>query len=166
MADRIVVMNHGVIEQVGTPEEIYRRPRTAFVADFVGKMSFFPGRVSGPGRVAIAGYELACADDRGMPAGSAVSLGLRPEEVKVRGVAPDEPNAVEAVVDDLEFLGSFYRARLLPGGEAVPITADFSANLMRDLAIRQGMRLHVVLPPEALRLFPAEAAAVLSAEAA
>jgi iron(III) transport system ATP-binding protein len=166
MADRIVVMNHGVIEQVGTPETIYRRPVTAFVADFVGKMSFFPGRVTGPGRVQIAGTVLACDDDRGMAAGSAVSLGLRPEEVRVRDVSPDAPNAVEVVVDDLEFLGSYYRARLLPGGEAVPITADFSANLMRDMGIAEGMRLHVVLPAEALRLFPAAAAAEIDAEAA
>jgi iron(III) transport system ATP-binding protein len=163
MADRIVVMNHGVIEQVGTPETIYRRPVTAFVADFVGKMSFFPGRVTGPGHVQIAGTVLACDDDRGMPAGSAVSLGLRPEEVRVRDVSPDAPNAVEVVVDDLEFLGSYYRARLLPGGEAVPITADFSANLMRDMAIAEGMRLYVVLPAEALRLFPAAAAAEMAA---
>lgn len=166
MADRIVVMNHGVIEQVGTPEEVYRRPATAFVADFVGKMSFFPGRVTGPGRVAIAGVELACSDDRGMAEGQAVSLGLRPEEVRVRGVTPGDANAVEVVVDDLEFLGSYYRARLLPGGEAVPIMADFSANLMQDLAIALGMRIHVVLPAEALRVFPAEEAAELAAEAA
>ncbi len=166
MADRIVVMNQGVIEQIGTPEGVYRRPATAFVADFVGKMSFFPGRITGPGRVQIAGVELACADDRGMATGQAVSLGLRPEEVKVRGVVPNEPNAVEVVVDDLEFLGSFYRARLLPGGEAVPITADFSANLMRDMGIAEGIRIHVVLPAESLRLFPVEAAAELEAVAA
>jgi len=166
MADRIVVMNQGVIEQVGTPEEIYRRPATAFVADFVGKMSFFPGRLVGPNRVQIAGYELACDDDRGMPAGSTVTLGLRPEEVRVRSVTPDEPNAVEVVVDHLEFLGSFHRARLLPGGEAVPITADFSANLMRDMAISEAMRIHVILPAKSLRLFPAEDATESRAEAA
>ena len=166
MADRIVVMNQGVIEQIGTPEEVYRRPVTAFVADFVGKMSFFPGRVTGPGKVQIAGYELSCDDDRGMAAGSPVSLGLRPEEVRVRGVEPGDANAVEVVVDDLEFVGSFYRARLLPGGEAVPIMADFSANLMRDMAIAEGLSIHVVLPADALRLFPAEATAEIVAEAA
>jgi iron(III) transport system ATP-binding protein len=166
MADRIVVMNQGVIEQIGTPEDVYRRPLTAFVADFVGKMSFFPGRVTGPGRVQIAGVELTCDDDPGMAAGSLVSLGLRPEEVRVRGVEPGDANAVEVVVDDLEFLGSFYRARLLPGGEAVPIMADFSANLMRDMAITEGLSIHVVLPADALRLFAAEATAEVVAEAA
>ena len=43
MAERIVVMNHGSIEQIGTPEEIYQRPATAFVADFVGRMTFPKG---------------------------------------------------------------------------------------------------------------------------
>ncbi len=166
MADRIVVMNQGVIEQVGSPQEVYRRPATAFVADFVGKMSFFPGRVTGPNRVQIAGIELACEHDRGLRAGQAASLGLRPEEVRVRGVSPNDPNAVQVVVADLEFLGSFYRARLLPGGEAVPIIADFSANLMRDMAIQEGMRLPVVLPADALRLFPVEEAAGITAAAA
>jgi iron(III) transport system ATP-binding protein len=166
MADRIVVMNHGVIEQVGTPEDIYRRPRTAFVADFVGKMSFFPGTVSGPGRVAIAGVDLVCEENPGLTRGSRVTLGLRPEEVRVREVSPGDANAVEVEVGHLEFLGSFYRARLLPGGEGTTIVADFSANLMRDMAIREGMRISVVLPAESLRVFAGETAAEVEAEAA
>ena len=47
MADRIVVMNHGVIEQVGTPREVYRDPATPFVADFVGKINVLPARRPG-----------------------------------------------------------------------------------------------------------------------
>src|SRR5690606_23490561 len=74
MADRIVVMNQGVIEQIGTPDEIYRRPSTAFVADFVGKMNFFHGTMAGPNRVAVAGVSLVCDDDRGAAAGATVSL--------------------------------------------------------------------------------------------
>ena len=53
MADRIVVMNHGVIEQVGTPLQVYREPQTAFVADFVGSMNFLPGCLTAPGRVRV-----------------------------------------------------------------------------------------------------------------
>ena len=49
IADRIVVMNHGVIEQVGTPVEVYRRPASAFVADFIGVMNFVPARRGPPG---------------------------------------------------------------------------------------------------------------------
>src|SRR5690349_6435110 len=53
IADRIVVMNHGIIEQVGTPLEIYRDPATPFVADFVGHMNFLPGKLSGAGHIQI-----------------------------------------------------------------------------------------------------------------
>ena len=61
MADRIVVMNHGVIEQVGTPTEIYRHPRTLFVADFIGETNKFPAKVFGGATVSLAGTELVCA---------------------------------------------------------------------------------------------------------
>jgi iron(III) transport system ATP-binding protein len=166
MADRIVVMNHGVIEQVGTPAEIYGKPTTAFVADFVGKMSFFEGRLAGPGRLSVAGIELACADDRGLAAGTSVTVGLRPEEVKVRGVEPGQPNAVEVRVDDLEYLGAFCRARLLTEGGDVPILADFSANLMRDMDIAEGGKLFVVLPPASLHVFATPIKSLEAEEAA
>jgi iron(III) transport system ATP-binding protein len=55
MADRIVVMNHGAIEQVGTPQDIYRQPATAFVADFVGSMTFLRGVLQKSDAVLIAG---------------------------------------------------------------------------------------------------------------
>src|SRR5689334_4840763 len=58
MADRIVVMNQGVIDQVGSPQEIYRQPSTAFVADFVGSMTFIDAEVAGPDGVKIGGLDL------------------------------------------------------------------------------------------------------------
>src|SRR4051812_44994500 len=60
MADRIVVMNQGVIEQVGTPSDIYRKPASAFVADFVGTMTFLDAEVSGPEKLRFGAVELAC----------------------------------------------------------------------------------------------------------
>jgi iron(III) transport system ATP-binding protein len=154
MADRIVVMNHGVIEQVGTPEEIYRRPSTAFVADFVGTMSFLDATVTGPRAARTGRLDLACADDRGVPPGTRVRIGLRPEEVRVRGVAAEDANAVAVRVTGLEFLGSFCRARLEPEVETEgPLCADFSANLIRDLGVAEGARILVALPPESLRVF-------------
>ena len=67
MADRIVVMNQGVIEQVGTPNEIYRKPATAFVADFVGSMTFLDAEVSGPNRLRLGTVDLACSDAAEIP---------------------------------------------------------------------------------------------------
>ena len=72
MADRIVVMNQGAIEQVGTPQEIYRRPATAFVADFVGSMNFLAGTLLAPDKVKVAGLTFDCPPQDGLAPGSKV----------------------------------------------------------------------------------------------
>lgn len=160
MAERIVVMNHGVIEQVGTPEEIYRTPQTAFVAEFVGRISFLPGIWKGDGKVAIGGRDFACAPAASFEPGASVQVGLRPEAVKVRGVKGDEPNAMRVKIEELEFLGSFCRAVLTEeSGQALRILADFSANLIGDLNLQKGGAIFVELPADALRVFPARAKA-------
>ena len=86
MADRIVVMNQGVIEQVGTPSEIYRNPATAFVADFVGTMTFLDAEVTGPDRLRMGSIDLACNSINGFKHGAMVRIGLRPEEIRVRNI--------------------------------------------------------------------------------
>ena len=153
MADRIVVMNHGVIEQIGTPAEVYAAPATAFVADFVGTMSFFEGTLQSARKLKVAGIDLACSNDRGLAAGTKVTVGLRPEEVRVRDVSADTPNRIEVYVDDLEFMGAFCRARLLTVSGDVPVLADFSVNLMRDMAVSVGKHMTVALPEQSLHVF-------------
>jgi iron(III) transport system ATP-binding protein len=152
MADRIVVMNQGVVEQVGTPLEIYRRPATPFVADFVGAMNFLDGVIAGPGRVRVAGAELAYDASAGYAPGTAVGVCVRPEDVAVRNLGPVTPNRLAAQVTTLDFLGPFCRATLSLG-ESDRIVADFSSNLVRDLAVAEGQPLDVALPPERLQLF-------------
>ena len=166
MADRIVVMNHGVIEQIGTPNEIYARPATAFVADFVGTMSFFDGKLTAPNQLNVAGIDLACDDDRGLAPGTRVTVGLRPEEVRVRDVAPGQPNTLQVRVEDLEYLGAFCRARLLTEAGNVPILADFSANLMRDMQIALDRKLTVALPSSSLHVFATPIDEIAAEEAA
>jgi iron(III) transport system ATP-binding protein len=154
MADRIVVMNQGVIEQVGTPQEIYRNPTTAFVADFVGTMTFLDAEIAGPMSLRVGAIELACPDAKRFTVGSSVRIGLRPEEIRVRNIDRATPNQIAARVISLDFLGSFCRARLKPDAAPdVAILADFSLNLMRDLAVAEGQPLTVALPPESLRVF-------------
>jgi iron(III) transport system ATP-binding protein len=158
MADRIVVMNHGAIVQVGTPLEIYRAPATPFVADFVGTMNFLPGVAVGPRRVRLGGIELECAGDLdGLEKGSAVTLCVRPEDLTVQGEGRDNPNAMPARVDDLEFLGAFYRATLAVEGMGEErLTADFAPNLVQSLDIREGAKLTVVFPNDRIRVFAKE----------
>jgi iron(III) transport system ATP-binding protein len=153
MADRIVVMNHGIIEQVGTPLDIYSRPATAFVADFVGTMNFLDGRAADDTTLAIGDIRLA-APGHGLAAGAAARIGFRPEDV--RAMRRPGANSFEAEVMGLAFLGSFARASLaLTRQPATAFRADFSANDMRDLSLAEGSRIIVDLPSAALRIFPA-----------
>jgi iron(III) transport system ATP-binding protein len=154
MADRVVVMNLGRVEQVGTAAEIYGRPATAFVADFVGEMNMLDGEISSPGRARVGALDLECAALGGRPAGKRVRLGLRPEEVRIRGVDRSTPNALAVEVELLDFLGAFCRATLRPdAARDLTLLCDFSANAMRDLGIREGQSLTVALPPDLLRVF-------------
>jgi iron(III) transport system ATP-binding protein len=154
MADRIVVMNRGRVEQVGSPAQIYGGPASAFVAHFVGEMNIFEAVVAGPGQVRAGPLALACHGLGTRPEGKRVRLGLRPEEVRIRGVQPGTPNAFTVTVQLLDFLGPFCRATLRPtGSNTLTILSDFSANAMRDLDIREGQTLTVALPPELLRVF-------------
>jgi len=153
MADRIVVMNHGAIDQVGTPQEIYRNPTTSFVADFVGSMNFLSGKLVARDRVDVGGQSIACPVQEGLAAGTAVSLCIRPEDVRVRDLPADVSNRLTVEVAELDFVGAFCRATLK--APAITLSADFSSNLIRDLGVVQGGRLDVALPPDRLRVFAA-----------
>jgi iron(III) transport system ATP-binding protein len=157
MADSIVVMNRGRVEQIGTPTEVYGRPATAFVADFVGEMNMLDAVVVAADRARVGALVLACERLGQRAPGERVRLGLRPEEVRIRGLAAAAPNAIAVTVTLLDFLGAFWRATLRPQGEPeLVLRSDFSVNAMRDLDIRVGQTLTVALPPESLRVFDAD----------
>ena len=106
MADRIIVMNHGVIEQIGTPQEIYDRPRTMFVADFIGSpsMSFlrFEGAVkSGQSSVTIGEAAIEVPELRESRAHGSLALGIRPEQVRF-----SDASALRGEVFGTEYLGT------------------------------------------------------------
>ncbi|HXV34270.1 MAG TPA: ABC transporter ATP-binding protein [Gaiellaceae bacterium] len=79
MADTIAVMNHGRIEQLGSPSELYERPRTAFVAGFLGKSNLLDGTVAGDGRVALGDGTIVHADTGGRT--GEIAVGVRPEKI-------------------------------------------------------------------------------------
>jgi iron(III) transport system ATP-binding protein len=155
MADRIVVMDQGAIVQVGTAIEIYREPATSFVADFVGTMNFMPAVVLGPQRVRLGGIELGCAERMdGLDKGMAVTVCIRPEDLAVCDAGHEARNAASARVDDIEFLGAFYRVTLIVDGLSErPVTADFPPNIVRDWDIRKGADLTLVFPDDRICVF-------------
>jgi iron(III) transport system ATP-binding protein len=155
MADRIVVMNQGVIEQVGTPQDIYRRPASPFVADFIGTMNFVDATVHESGRVTLGPSTLACETGE-VAAGKVVTLAVRPEDIVVKQQADTQvENVLDAEATEIEFLGSFVRVDLTGAdlGETV-LRADISINLVRRIGLKQGQRLSVVLPRESLKIYP------------
>lgn len=157
MADRIVVMNHGVIEQVGTPPVVYGSPATAFVANFIGTMNFLDAEIAGLEHARIGNVLLRCASVGGRSSGTRVKLGLRPEEMRVRGVEAGTENQLATRVVLLDYLGAYCRATLeIEATPGIQLLADFSANAVRDLAIAEGQPLNVALPTESLRVFSHE----------
>lgn len=154
MADRVVVMNHGVIEQIGTPTDIYREPATLFVADFVGNMNKLEVTASSANTVKLGTQSLECRP-HGLAEGTRAVMTLRPEDViPAENGSTNAANAFEVIVRDLEFLGSYWRAWLT--SEAFPganIDAQFSINAMRRLEIAQGKPLKVQLPQERLHIY-------------
>jgi len=154
MADRIVVMNQGVIDQIGTPEEIYSRPATAFVADFIGTMNFIDCTVVSEGKIDLSGRELRC-DTTGFEPGQKASMAIRPEDVNAQDIDEDNYNVVDGHIKHLEFMGSYYRAELdgeyFAGHE---IEADFSVNLVRRKGIKIDSQLPIRFPSEFISLYP------------
>lgn len=156
MADRIVVMNHGVIEQIGSPLEIYRSPATPFVADFVGEMNMLDGVSVEAGRVRVGTTELMCgrATD-GIAPGAPVRVCFRPEDVDVRAAGPSAPNLLPVEITALDFLGSFYRATLRPTAVGTTdVRADIPIHLQREAALGPGMVITVSLPADRIRVYP------------
>jgi spermidine/putrescine transport system ATP-binding protein len=116
MSDRIAVMNSGRVEQVGTPEEVYERPATTFVAGFIGVSNLMPAVVAGPGKVQLAsGPEVQVSTD-GIGTGEGCYAVVRPEKLRVGSVAGEagSPGAgssngrprVEGVVESSVYLGT------------------------------------------------------------
>ena len=84
MADRIAIMNAGQIEQLGAPADLYERPRTAFVASFLGISNLLPGTVSDPGGVRLAdGTEVRVPPEALNGRTGRVAVGVRPEKIRL-----------------------------------------------------------------------------------
>jgi iron(III) transport system ATP-binding protein len=153
MADRIVVMNHGAIEQVGSALEIYREPASPFVADFVGKVNVLAGTAENGG-VRVGSSLLNC---HGMEAatGHAVKIYLRPEDIVARPIAPDDSNVLDARIEKVEFLGSYCLVRVAADALGQPLTVYLSLNFLSEEALEPGKTLRLRILPERLRLFQA-----------
>jgi spermidine/putrescine transport system ATP-binding protein len=103
MADRIVIMNHGRIEQLGTPGELYENPRTAFVAGFLGVSNLLPGTVVGDDRVLLGdGTEVTVPREVLGGRSGSVQIGVRPEKLRIDG---GEANTLSGTIAESAYIG-------------------------------------------------------------
>lgn len=157
MADRIVVMNHGVIEQIGTPQEIYASPASQFVADFIGTMNFISARTASAGKCVLEDFEIA-VDTSGWEAGQPVQLAIRPEDVQLGAKdALEDQSQAQGTIESLEYLGAFVRAtvKLRQSGETVQ--ADLSTGDIDQFALEPQSSVAVTFPAEKIRLYSLDA---------
>ena len=151
ISDRVAVLSHGRIEQVGMPEEIYSAPSTPFVAEFVGTMNRLEATVAdaGAGTVDFEGARLAVDAVRGRPQGERVLVLVRPELVELEPAdngAGDGALAGEIVSQT--FLGPVTRLKVAAGDN--DLTADVSAARARSLPV--GTRVTARFPADGARL--------------
>ncbi len=157
MADRIVVMNQGVIDQVGTPTEIYREPKTLFVADFIGTMNHMNGHAATPESATLGSLELACRKHDLAPGQLAV-ISIRPEDIvpgneRAASVA-QTGNSFNVTVKEMEFLGSFWRIHLSDEQlDTSQLIIDLSVNAVIRMNTSVGKKMSIELPSDRLMVF-------------
>ncbi len=104
MSDTIVVMRNGVIQQIGTPQDIYNEPKNAFVADFIGESNIIDGVMLRDYRVQFAGHEFDCVD-KGFDLNENVDVVVRPEDIKLMR---ENENLLQGIVRSVIFKGVHY----------------------------------------------------------
>lgn len=143
MSDKVVVMSDGMIQQIGTPEEIYNEPENVFVADFIGESNIFNGKMTAKKVVHFCGGDFVCLDD--MPVGAKVDVVVRPEDVIM--TAP-ENGTITGVVKSAIFKGMHYEIIVESGDNEIVIQSTKSA--------REGDTIGMCLEPDGIHVIMSE----------
>jgi len=148
LAQRVIVMNKGVAEQIGTPSEVYQRPASLFVASFIGSpaMNLLPGTLSADGSQLLLadGMTLNLPQAKAQWAGRPLTLGIRPEHIQL---TTEQQGGVPLVLQTLELLGADNLAHGQWGGHGV------IARLSHETMPAAGSTLYLQLPAQALHFF-------------
>ncbi len=157
MADRVVVMDKGVIAQVGTPRVVYQNPKTPFVANFIGSTNLWSGEVISSTQVRC-GNILLDASIGEFEVNSQIEIAIRPESIYLLDSSKqneDLVNVVTADIEGIEFLGSVYHITLRPEGNSkATITIEVSIHQARQIELNLGTTLTIQIPSEHLQIFP------------
>lgn len=140
MSDTVVVMNHGVIQQIGTPIDIYNEPKNAFVADFIGQSNIIDGTMLRDLEVEFAGHAFPCVDS-GFGEKTPVDVVVRPEDVHL---VEEERGQLAGVVESVLFKGVHY--------EMVVDTGSFKWLVQSTTAVPAGSRTGLFIAPDAIHI--------------
>lgn len=142
MSDKIVVMSDGIIQQVGTPEDIYNEPHNAFVADFIGESNIFNGKMTGSKKVTFCDHEFVCLDE--YPVGRRVDVVVRPEDIVF--TTPDK-GQITGVVTSVVFKGIHYEITVEDGKNEIVIQNTRMVKVGQEIGMIIGPdEIHVMLP--------------------
>ncbi len=130
MSDTIVVMNDGIIQQIGRPNEIYDEPANAFVADFIGESNIYTGTIMGPKKVKFLNCNFDCVDD--FAAGEKVDVVVRPEDIDI---VAKNTGALNAVIDSRVFKGVHYQYILKKGKAEIEVQSTDKYNVGEEVGI-------------------------------
>lgn len=168
LSDRIAVVNHGRIEQVGTPTEIYEAPRTAFVADFIGDTNLFQASVSAiPDNSQIcqvhseAMGEIKAWKDRELAPGQHLTLSLRPEKISISRDKPppsDSRNVFEASVQEVVYVGPQTKYVVSVGSQSIKVLHSHQHYLLDTTPIRWDEKVWISWDANDSFMIPEEAA--------
>ena len=140
MSDTVVVMNHGNIQQIGTPVDIYNEPQNAFVADFIGESNIIPGIMLKDFLVEISGREFECVD-KGFGINTPVDVVIRPEDISI---IPAENAKITGVVTSVTFKGVHY--------EMVVEAYDFSWLIQSTKSVEMGSTVGISFGPDDIHI--------------
>jgi iron(III) transport system ATP-binding protein len=155
MADRILVMRQGRVEQIGTPAQVYDEPASPFVADFIGATNLLNATVVDMGKAHCGGVELLLPA-HGHASGASIVCAIRPEHAQIKepGTAAAEPGTtLQARVQEIERLGSFSRVHLLAGTDPAEISMDLREGQATLALLAPGNEVSLRLPARHLRTF-------------
>jgi spermidine/putrescine ABC transporter ATP-binding subunit len=153
MADRIALMEHGRVAQLGTAEDLYERPESRFAADFIGAMNFFEGRVA-EGGVEVDGLGVLRGEAGGAQPGAPAALAVRPERIALFTQAPraGEDNLVAGVLEGVTYMGQDVNLFVRLSGRETPLVLRLGSARGRALDLAEGGAVWCAWPPSASRV--------------
>jgi len=150
MADRIILMNKGIIEQEGSPYDLYSNPKTSFAANFIGTTNLLEANKVSNNQVEINGSILECMETIN---DNSVTITIRPEDIKIN---PDssEKNIFQGVIKELEFLGSHFRGLVEVDfkSQKTKLRCQFSSEYILQNNIKKNNTISISLQPAALKV--------------